>query len=117
MSEILSKEELETNGFIHTNYVAFAINKETDAIFSNEDDDLDKWVPKCTVTFLLGEEKEWDIKLYDVEGVKQRAIAQMKKLGIKWVYNVYCGDIFIPKDKTGGDSYHHIFARATIKIS
>ena len=111
MTEILTKQELENNGFIHTPFVAFAVDTETDAITST----IESGEPKLAYTFLLGEEKEWDIKLHDVEGVKQRAIAQMKKLDIKWVYSVYCGEIYIPKNQIRGARYHNIFARAAIK--
>jgi hypothetical protein len=109
-NEILTIKEIQDAGFIHTPYVAFAYNKDTDAIYDGEDSE-----PKLALTYLLGEEKEWDIRLHDVDGVKKRAIEQMKKLGIKWVYSVYYGEIYIPKDQTNGDRYHHIFARAAIK--
>lgn len=98
-------------GFIHTPFVAFAVDTETDAITST----IENGEPKLAYTFLLGEEKEWDIKLHDVEGVKQRAIAQMKKLDIKWVYSVYCGEIYIPKNQIRGARYHHIFVRGAVK--
>ena len=109
-NHILTIQEIQDAGFIHTPFVAFAYNKDTDAVGVD-----DKCVPNFTLTYLLGEEKEWDIKLRDINGVKQRAIAQMKKLGIRWVYSVYYGEIYIPKDNTGGDRYHHIFARAKVK--
>ena len=108
-NEILTIQEIQNAGFIHTTHTAFSYNKVTDAIDNGEDSE-----PKLALTYLLGEEKEWDIKLYDVDGVKKRAIEQMKKLGIKWVYSVYYGEIYIPKDQTNG-RYHHIFARAAIK--
>ena len=109
-NEILTIQEIQNAGFIHTPYVTFAYNKDTDAIYCGEDS-----VPCLALTYLLGEEKEWDIRLHDVDGVKKRAIEQMKKLGIKWVYSVYYGEIYIPKDQTNGGRYHHIFARAAIK--
>ena len=111
-NEILTIQEIQNAGFIHTTHVAFAYNKDTDAIYDGEDSE-----PKLALTYLLGEEKEWDIRLRDVEGVKKRAISQMKKLGIRWVYSVYYGEIYIPKDNTGGDRYHHIFARAKVKYN
>ena len=62
----------------------------------------------------MGEVEEWDTSPIKPE-VKQQAIDQMKKLGIKWVHQVYFGEIFIPKDKTNGHRYFHMFARAEIK--
>ena len=109
-NQILTIQEIQDTGFIHTPFVDFAYNKDTDVVGTD-----DKSVPTFTLTYLLGEEKEWDIRFYDIDGVKQRAIAQMKKLGIRWVYSVYYGEIYIPKDNTGGDRYHHIFARAKVK--
>jgi hypothetical protein len=111
-NQILTIQEIQDAGFIHTPFIAFVRNKHTDVVGT---DVTEECVPSLTFTYLLGEEKEWDIKLYDIDGVKQRAIAQMNKLGIRWVYSVYYGEIYIPKDNTSSDRYHHIFARAKVK--
>jgi hypothetical protein len=111
-NQILTIQEIQDAGFIHTPFIAFVHNKHTDVVGA---DGTDECVPNLTFTYLLGEEKEWDIRFYDIDGVKQRAIVQMKKLGIRWVNSVYYGEIYIPKDNTSGDRYHHIFARAKVK--
>ena len=111
-NQILTIQEIQDAGFIHTPFYAFVHNKHTDVVGA---DGTDECVPNLTFTYLLGEEKEWDIRFYDIDGVKQRAIAQMKKLGVRWVNSVYYGEIYIPKDNTSGDRYHHIFARAKVK--
>lgn len=112
---ILTVSEIQKAGFLYTAYPAFNAHPETDEVWNA---DL-SWTtqrgnPKLTKTFLLGEIEEWDTHPIKPE-VKQKAIDQMKKLGIKWVHQVYFGEIFIPKDKTNGDRYFHMFARAEIK--
>ncbi len=56
-NEILTIQEIQDVGFIHTPFVAFVYNKDTDAVGADES------VPNLTFTYLLGEEKEWDIRL------------------------------------------------------
>lgn len=112
-NNILTATEIINAGFIVTPTTVFFINTDTDEVCKFNQEKNVK--PMLTYTFLLGEEKEWDILLKDIDSVKQRAIEQMKKLGIKWVYSVYYGEIYIPKDKINGERYHHIFARAAIK--
>jgi len=112
---ILTVSEIQKAGFLYTAYPAFNAHQETDEVWNNGSSwTIQQGYPKLTKTFLLGEVKEWDTSPIKPE-VKQQAIDQMKKLGIKWVHQVYFGEIFIPKDQTNGDRYFHMFARAEIK--
>jgi len=112
---ILTVSEIQKAGFLYTAYPAFNAHQETDEVWNNGSSwTIQQGNPKLTKTFLLGEVKEWDTSPIKPE-VKQQSIDQMKKLGIKWVSQVYFGEIFIPKDKTNGDRYFHMFARAEIK--
>jgi len=112
---ILTVSEIQKAGFLYTAYPAFNAHQETDEVWNNGSSwTIQQGNPKLTKTFFLGEVKEWDTSPIKPE-VKQQAIDEMKKLGIKWVSQVYFGEIFIPKDKTNGDRYFHMFARAEIK--
>lgn len=113
---ILTVSEIQNAGFLYTAYPAFNAHQETDEVWTSEKSwTIQQGYPKLTKTFLLGEVKEWDAAYKIKPEVKQQAIDQMKKFGIKWVCQVYFGEIYIPKDQTNGDRYFHMFARAEIK--
>ncbi len=108
---ILMVSEIQKAGFLYTAYPAFVVNEETDEIVRNQSHIGGS--PKLAYTYLLGEVSEDDTRPIKPE-VKKQAIDQMNKLGIRWVHQVYFGEIFIPKDQIRGRR-HHMFARATIK--
>jgi len=113
---VLTVSEIQKAGFIYIAYPAFVVHTETDEVWNKEKTwESSEGCPKLTKTFLLGEVKEWDTRHIIKPEVKQQAIDQMKKLGIKWVNQVYFGEIFIPKDQINGSRYYHMFARAEIK--
>jgi hypothetical protein len=112
---ILTVSEIRRAGFLYTAFTAFVVHPETDEVWNNGLSwSHENGYPKLAYTFLLGEAKEWDTRPIKPE-IKQQAIDQMKSIGIKWVHQVYFGDIYIPKDKINGARYYHMFARATVK--
>lgn len=114
---LLKVSEIQDAGFEYVTHTAFVYNEETGdhVVVSQSHPYVPNTIPKLALTYLVDEchESEYFFNSKYLPFLKDRVIKTMREMNFHWVYQVYLGEIFIPKNSRSA-RMHHIFVRGAI---
>jgi hypothetical protein len=113
---VLVASEIRNAGFIHVPKPAFVAYNDTDEAVRENFESIPRHLttPMLTKTYLLYEAYEERNRPVP-EAFKQEIIFKMKEIGIRWVYRVYFGEIYIPLKLHPLGGCRNVYVRGKIK--
>lgn len=103
---ILTVSEIKAAGFTYITHLAYVYDPVT---FEQVYEKGTTGVPRISLTYLLGDCEEEDVRFKISDVLKMNIIQKLRELKIMFLHQVYAGEIYIPLCGTG--RHHHIFAR------